>query len=477
MTTVDNDPEPHESQLSDATLKHESLNIEDTVAYPHKQCIHATHDSGEHSTDDPLLDVIHDSDDSMPVEPADAVTAHYDNLSESLQSSPIDDDEEDKMEQEIATRLSHLRIDRNRPYPSSLSPAQAHVLNSRHFYPLFSSQSPKVRCLNRTNDLQLNDTDCYDIESMLTMDDMDDVDDNGEDDDDDDDEMAIHVDDAHYNSHCAAIMSTDDDDDDNAWFKHLHREFFSNETFLKYVMLYGTIYIVARFTLNRYSLNCRRGGSGVGAGAVMMDDTQGVSQRIILLSNAILTVSKTHRIWNANTAALSATSLFDYNGSSSYMETQKAFHLVMLVLSYFDGSGRGGHSERVRRHLMRLYNLVSIGCIMLIKKYKKFSGLYMYTQFWLQLSSLFGTTSKMLSSSSSSSSRTRRIASQSSLIIRALIMIYSRIYLFTKVMIPVIQKQYRDHEQYMHSAAAIAWLIRNYYQTGDRVYQTFLSKK
>merc|ERR1719334_670586 len=165
----------------------------------------------------------------------------------------------------------------------------------------------------------------------------------------------------------------------------------------------------------------------------------------------------------------------------SFLDIQKAFNFIMILLSYFGGGGSG---QRMSRSVQRVYNLICIGCIVLIKKYKKLGGLYIYTAFWMQLTSFFLRSGKVLSTMGSlkrmDSNMMRRGGSLSK-VIYALIMIYSRIYLFSKVMTPIIQQYWRTGsgmvKPYAGSVASIAFLVSEYYKTGDGLIMNFIHRQ
>merc|ERR1712154_736757 len=114
--------------------------------------------------------------------------------------------------------------------------------------------------------------------------------------------------------------------------------------------------------------------------------------------------------------------------------------------------------------------------------YKKIGALYIYTTFWMELSNIFMSSSKIfgqMGKTENISNYTKlwmRRSGISSSVIFALTMIYSRIFLFSKVMIPIIQHYYRNKNNYIGSIASIAFLISGYYKTGDGFIKTFIEK-
>merc|ERR1712130_291798 len=116
----------------------------------------------------------------------------------------------------------------------------------------------------------------------------------------------------------------------------------------------------------------------------------------------------------------------------NYLDIQKAFYCIMIILSYFGGKNIS-KNKNISNKMSRLYNLICIGCIILIKKYKKIGALYIYTTFWMELSNIFMSSSKIfgqLSKTANISNYTKlwmRRSGISSSVIFALTMIYSRI--------------------------------------------------
>merc|ERR1719361_1684933 len=126
-----------------------------------------------------------------------------------------------------------------------------------------------------------------------------------------------------------------------------------NETFLKYAMLYGSMYFVSQLTLK----------------SVPDINVSNMSTKVVLISNAIIAIFKNHQIWNKpQRAMLSPIKDLMTENELNFMDIQKAFHCVMICLSYFGSSNKSSHYAK---RLSRFYNLLCIGCIILIKKYKK----------------------------------------------------------------------------------------------------------
>ena len=403
------------------------------------------------------MDMIHDSEEenSDNIKPEEA-KEHYDNLSDSHQS-PIDEDEEEKMEQEITNRLSHLKINRtyddNNQYiidspKNKLSPKRKEIMNWNQKWDINDDDN------NNNNN---NHSDIVDIDVDVDVD----------------------VGDEHYqqiwnNYNQNALISNGGNGTSYHQYKFsIKSEFLSNETFLKYAMLYGTVYFISRYSLNRYYNN----------NAILSIDTDNISRRIVLITNAVVAIFKGHDCWNKpHKAILSPFKEILTENEINFLDIQKAFYFVTLLLSFFGGKQIVTKNKNITKKLSRLYNLINIGCIILIKKYRKIGGLYIYTNFWMQLSSFFMNSSKILKSLCLSNgiysnySKMRIGASKSLSIIHALVMIYSRIYLFTKVMIPIIQKYYRNNNQYVGSIASIGFLITGYYKAGDEFIKKFIEK-
>jgi len=255
----------------------------------------------------------------------------------------------------------------------------------------------------------------------------------------------------------------------------INGEFLSNETFLKYAMLYGTIYCISKLTLNRLYNRT----------STTVIDADSISRKLVLISNAVVSVFKGYNIGIHNAPHKAMISpfkelLFTEN-EHSFLDIQKAFNFIMSLLSYFGGGGSG---QRMSRSVQRVYNLICIGCIVLIKKYKKLGGLYIYTTFWMQLTSFFVHSGKVLSTMGSlkrMDSNLMRRGGALSKVIYALIMIYSRIYLFSKVMTPIIQQYWRTGsgmvKPYAGSVASIVFLVSEYYKTGDGLIKNFINRQ
>eukprot|EP01083_Nonionella_stella_P105307 302870_1 len=412
------------SERSELSRKeHEAL-----VSNAKLELIHTEYKAADigNSTDDNVVDVLHDSEEGLLTPEA---KDHYDNLSDSHHSVMDDEDEEEKIEQEIITRLSHLKINRN------INRLHIKIHDENGGYPRDKWMDWNSDDNEESMEREFND------ETMLT--------------EDDPDNIRIDVGDEHYQS----LMTTSSD----PYAFNLRKEFLSNETFLKYAMLYATIYLVSKHSVRRWY------------DTAAPVDVDHLSRKAILICNATITLFKNHEIWNQpHRATRSPFKDLLTENESNFLDIQKAFYCVMLILSYFGGY-RSRSSKQMTRKLSRFYNLVCIGCIILIKKYRKIGGLYIYTSFWMQLSSLFLHSSKVLKQCGLSAARGRysklmRYGGVSSAVMYALTMIYSRLFLFSKVIIPIIQNYYRNNNPYIGSIgslAFVAFLLKGYYQIGD----------
>lgn len=384
------------------------------------------------------MDVIQDSEEEHYNNFEPEVKQHYDNLSDGHQT-PIDEDEEEKLEQEITNNVSHLII--NRTSDDELIEQSLHQRISP------KRKDHKIMNWNQTWNYDINDDQIENIEDIEDI----------------DDEQY----EAMFNNPHSVINGNI-----NGYKFSLKTEFLSNETFLKYAMLYGTIYFISRYSLNRYYNYC----------IPMAMDTDNISRKIVLITNAVVSIFKGHDCWNKpHKAILSPFREALTENDKNFVDIQKAFYFIMILLSYFGGK-QITNNKNITKRLSRLYNLISIGCIILIKKYKKIGGLYIYTTFWMQLSSFFMNSSNILKSLSLSTTNnyyTKMMVqgSKSLSIIHALTMIYSRIYLFTKVMIPIIQTYYRNNNQYIGSIASIGFLLTGYYKAGDDIFKKFMDNK
>ena len=410
-------------------------------------------DSGGNSTDENLMDVIQDSEEEHYDTFEPEAKQHYDNLSDSHQSPMDDEDEEEKLEQEITNNVSHLIIHRTSDDELIEESPHKRISPTRKDHKIMNWNQEWNRDKNNNNNNNNNNYQEENIEDDINLHDINHLD----------------VGDEHYeamfnNAHSVINGNI------NGYKFSLKAEFLSNETFLKYAMLYGTIYFISRYSLNRYY------------DYPIRIDTDNISRKIVLITNAVVSIFKGHDCWNKpHKAILSPFREALTENDRNFVDIQKAFYFIMLLLSYFGGKQVTRNKNIVKR-LSRLYNLISIGCIILIKKYKKIGGLYIYTTFWMQLSSFFMNSSNILKSLSLSTARNNYYTkmmikgSKSLSIIHALTMIYSRIYLFTKVMIPIIQTYYRNNNQYVGSIASIGFLLTGYYKAGDQIFKKFLEK-
>eukprot|EP01084_Bolivina_argentea_P179093 309485_1 len=242
------------------------------------------HDT-DNSTDDNLAEMVHDNSEEDNLVPE--LKEHYNNLSDSYQS-PIDEDEEEKMEQEIANRLSHLKINRD--------------------------VSDNNNIINWNKSYQHKDWDNTKDDNIIDNDN----------DNDDDDIESIDVGDEHYQSlYDKHTLITHENN--NKYKLSFNKEFFSNETFLKYAMLYGTIYVISKYSLSR--LYDRKS-----------IDIDSISRKMILISNAIITIFNNHEIWNKpEKAMLSPFKDILNENETNFMDIQKAFYCIMTLLTYFNG--------------------------------------------------------------------------------------------------------------------------------------------
>jgi len=160
----------------------------------------------------------------------------------------------------------------------------------------------------------------------------------------------------------------------------------------------------------------------------------------------------------------------------NFVDIQKAFHLVMLLLG--GGSGKV-NGQRLTKSVQRVYNLICMGCLVLLKKYKKLGALYIYTTFWMQLSALFMHSGQLLSKMGSvrrMDSILMRKGGALSRVVHCLLTIYSRIYLFTKVLTPMIQKYWRNGK-HVGSLGSVLFLISGYAKAGDGLIKTFVKRQ
>ena len=294
-----------------------------------------------------------------------------------------------------------------------------------------------------------------------------------------DDQMEEHYHQSLYDKHCG-LCNNGSPHQSHQYRFSLHGEFLSNETFIKYAMLYGTIYCLSKLTLNRlYNRNS--------VSSVTVIDADSISRKLVLISNAVVSVFKGYNLGIGNAPHKAILSPFKdvllKENEMNFLDIQKAFNFIMVLLSYL-GGGVKGQGQGVSRSMERVYNLICIGTIVLIKKYKKLGGLYIYTTFWMQLSSFFMHSGKVLSTMGSlkrMDSNLMKRGGALSKVVYALLMIYSRIYLFSKVMTPIIQQYWRTGtgmvKPYAGSLASIVFLVSGYYKTGDGLIKNFIHKQ
>jgi len=404
---------------------------------------HSTDDNDNNATTNHLLNDSEEDDDAATV--PEVVARHYrgrlhlDHSSDSAHSphsALLDEEEEDeKIEQEITSRLSHLTIHRE-------------MGRNDGDWDRRWSRSADPDAMPLATDFDL--TRCSDTDSLVTEL----CGDAKEASDDEAEDIRAEV---AGSPHCV-----------DEFRLSVNGEFLSNETFIKYAMLYGTIYAVSKLSLNRLY------NGGVSA----VIDADAISRKMVLISNAVVAVFKGYDIGIGGAPHKAIVRPLSVR---NFLDIQKAFNFIMILLSFVGGSARA-NGRRAARGAQRVYNLICIGCIVLIKKYEKMGGLYIYTAFWLQLSSFFLNSGKVLSKMGAlrrMDSVLMRRGGALSKVAYALLTIYSRIYLFSKVMTPVIQQCWRTTGSGMAgsfavSLASTAFLISGYYRTGDGIIQTLI---
>lgn len=338
------------------------------------------------------------------------------------------------MEQEIAHRLSHLTIRRD-----------------LDFDPF--GQTPSLHSLHSLTTLNENDTD-----SLITQ--IYDEDGDGDESLIDAETAPIDVGDAHYHHHAMAAHSVATP---NSYKLSLKNEFIRNETFLKYALLYATLYVTSRMALKSAlpSVNV---------------NVHSLSSKVVLMSNAIVSVFRGCDLASESRAMLSPFKAMALTESEAkWLDIQKALSVVMLLLS--------GQSKSGQRRTERVFHALSIGFVLLIKKYQSLGGLYIYMAFWTQITALFANLSRVMRGLGGLKRRRWRWLRKggvASSVVYALTMIYSRIWLFTKVLVPIVQRLMREGKGMVKpcvgSLASVAFLVSGYYRTGDGIIQTLRSE-
>ena len=430
--------------------------------------------------------MIHDSEEDVLT--PEVITRHYsgrfDHNSDSAHSahSGLDEEEEEKMEQEITSRLSHLTIHREMDYKEPFILPR----NEDHYH--WDPRSPANGYHDGHGvDHEIHDKEydlnlCTDNDSLVTElygDAKGAFDDEADDGDirvdvGCDEQMEDHYHQSLYDKHCGLCSDGSPRGAAKDYRLSINGEFLSNETFIKYAMLYGTIYCISKLTLNRLYNR---------SSPTIQVDADSISRKLVLISNAVVSVFKGYQLGIGNAPHKAMLSPFKEllltENEANFLDIQKAFNFIMILLSCFGGGAKRG-GQRMSRSVQRVYNLICIGCIVLIKKYKKLGGLYIYTAFWMQLSAFFMDSGKVLSTMGSlkrMDSALMRRGGALSKVIYALLTIYSRIYLFSKVMTPIIQQYWRSGsgmvKPYAGSLASIAFLVSGYYRTGDGLIKNF----
>merc|ERR1712087_357145 len=105
------------------------------------------------------------------------------------------------------------------------------------------------------------------------------------------------------------------------------------------------------------------------------------------ICNSIVSVFRGYDLASHSRAMLSPLKAVRLSeGEAKWLDIQKALSVVLCVVN-------GGEGHRMER----LYHALSIGCVLLIKKYSALGGLYVYVAFWTQLTALFGNVSRVMS--------------------------------------------------------------------------------